>query len=168
MKRLPDEAVNRMQPPAEVRDEMTRPDPQKPEGCAKVPTPQPQKKGVPTSPEPGTPAAELQRLYSEYIRLFPEGQPIGPEEEENTPKKQQALADLLPVKSVGVQGDERTYREVCTLRAVTSQDAMTADWYRMPYDVLQRASSRICNEVSAVNRVLYDISSKPPATIEWE
>lgn len=80
----------------------------------------------------------------------------------------QALADLLPVKSVGVQGDERTYREVCTLRAVTSQDAMTADWYRMPYDVLQRASSRICNEVSAVNRVLYDISSKPPATIEWE
>ncbi len=80
----------------------------------------------------------------------------------------QALADLLPVKSVGVQGDERTYREVCTLRAVTSEDAMTADWYRMPYDVLQKAASRICNEVSGVNRVLYDISSKPPATIEWE
>lgn len=80
----------------------------------------------------------------------------------------QALADLLPVKSVGVQGDERTYREVCTLRAVTSEDAMTADWYHMPYDVLQRASTRICNEVSGVNRVLYDVSSKPPATIEWE
>ena len=80
----------------------------------------------------------------------------------------QALADLLPVRSVGVQGDERTYREVCTLRAVTSEDAMTADWYHMPYDVLQRASTRICNEVSGVNRVLYDISSKPPATIEWE
>ena len=80
----------------------------------------------------------------------------------------QALADLLPVKSVGVQGDERTYREVCTLRAVTSEDAMTADWYRMPYDVLQRAASRICNEVPGVNRVLYDISSKPPATIEKE
>ncbi|MBO8435529.1 MAG: glutamine-hydrolyzing GMP synthase [Spirochaetes bacterium] len=80
----------------------------------------------------------------------------------------QALADLLPVKSVGVQGDERTYREVCTLRAVTSEDAMTADWYRMPYDVMQKASSRICNEVPGVNRVLYDITSKPPATIEWE
>ena len=80
----------------------------------------------------------------------------------------QALADLLPVKSVGVQGDERTYREVCTLRAVTSEDAMTADWFRMPYDVLQKAAVRICNEVSGVNRVLYDITSKPPATIEWE
>ena len=80
----------------------------------------------------------------------------------------QALADLLPVKSVGVQGDERTYREVCTLRAVTSEDAMTADWYRMPYDVLQRAAVRICNEVRGVNRVLYDITSKPPGTIEWE
>ncbi len=80
----------------------------------------------------------------------------------------QALADLLPVKSVGVQGDERTYREVCTLRAVTSEDAMTADWYRMPYDVLQKCASRICNEVKGVNRVLYDITSKPPGTIEWE
>ncbi len=80
----------------------------------------------------------------------------------------QALADLLPVKSVGVQGDGRTYREVCTLRAVTSEDAMTADWFRFPYEVLQICSSRICNEVSGVNRVLYDITSKPPGTIEWE
>jgi len=80
----------------------------------------------------------------------------------------QALACLLPVKSVGVQGDERTYREVCSLRAVTSEDAMTADWYRMPPEVLQNAASRICNEVAGVNRVLYDITSKPPGTIEWE
>ncbi|MDD4258324.1 MAG: glutamine-hydrolyzing GMP synthase [Sphaerochaetaceae bacterium] len=80
----------------------------------------------------------------------------------------QALACLLPVKSVGVQGDERTYREVCSLRAVTSEDAMTADWFRFPPEVLQRAASRICNEVAGVNRVLYDITSKPPGTIEWE
>ncbi|MDA3822899.1 MAG: hypothetical protein PF450_09870 [Bacteroidales bacterium] len=80
----------------------------------------------------------------------------------------QALATLLPVKSVGVQGDERTYEEVCTLRAVTSEDAMTADWFNFPPEVLQVASSRICNEVEKVNRVLYDITSKPPGTIEWE
>ena len=80
----------------------------------------------------------------------------------------QALACLLPVKSVGVQGDQRTYEEVCSLRAVTSEDAMTADWYRFPPEVLERAANRICNEVSGVNRVLYDITSKPPGTIEWE
>ena len=80
----------------------------------------------------------------------------------------QALACLLPVKSVGVQGDERTYEEVCSLRAVTSEDAMTADWFPFPPEVLQRASTRICNEVAKVNRVLYDITSKPPGTIEWE
>jgi len=80
----------------------------------------------------------------------------------------QALACLLPVKSVGVQGDERTYEEVCSLRAVTSEDAMTADWFRFPPEVLQRVSNRICNEVPGVNRVLYDVTSKPPGTIEWE
>jgi GMP synthase (glutamine-hydrolysing) len=80
----------------------------------------------------------------------------------------QALACLLPVKSVGVQGDERTYEEVCSLRAVTSEDAMTADWYRFPPEVLQAAANRICNEVERVNRVLYDITSKPPGTVEWE
>lgn len=80
----------------------------------------------------------------------------------------QALVCLLPVRSVGVQGDERTYEEVCSLRAVTSEDAMTADWFRFPPEILQRVSNRICNEVQHINRVLYDVSSKPPATIEWE
>jgi GMP synthase (glutamine-hydrolysing) len=80
----------------------------------------------------------------------------------------QALVCLLPVRSVGVQGDERTFEEVCSLRAVTSEDAMTADWFRFPPEVLQRASNRICNEVKHINRVLYDVTSKPPGTIEWE
>jgi GMP synthase (glutamine-hydrolysing) len=80
----------------------------------------------------------------------------------------QALVCLLPVRSVGVQGDERTYEEVCSLRAVTSEDAMTADWFRFPPEVLQRTANRICNEVKHINRVLYDITSKPPGTIEWE
>jgi GMP synthase (glutamine-hydrolysing) len=80
----------------------------------------------------------------------------------------QALVCLLPVRSVGVQGDERTYEEVCSLRAVTSEDAMTADWFRFPPEVLQRVANRICNEVKHINRVLYDVTSKPPGTIEWE
>jgi GMP synthase (glutamine-hydrolysing) len=80
----------------------------------------------------------------------------------------QAFAVLLPVQTVGVMGDERTYEHVCGLRAVTSTDGMTADWYPMPYDVLARISNRIINEVRGINRVVYDISSKPPATIEWE
>ncbi|HEY0023852.1 MAG TPA: glutamine-hydrolyzing GMP synthase [Longimicrobium sp.] len=80
----------------------------------------------------------------------------------------QAFAVLLPVRSVGVMGDERTYENVCALRAVTSRDGMTADWYPFPHDVLARISTRIINEVTGINRVCYDISSKPPATIEWE
>ena len=80
----------------------------------------------------------------------------------------QAGAILLPVKSVGVMGDERTYESCVALRAVTSTDGMTADWVHLPYDFLAKMSNDIINRVKGINRVVYDISSKPPATIEWE
>jgi GMP synthase (glutamine-hydrolysing) len=81
---------------------------------------------------------------------------------------QQAFAVLLPVQSVGVMGDDRTYQDVIAIRAVTTDDFMTADWFHMPYDVMERISTRITNGVRGVNRVVYDVSSKPPSTIEWE
>ena len=80
----------------------------------------------------------------------------------------QAFAVILPVKTVGVMGDGRTYDHVCALRAVTSTDGMTADFYPFPHDFLGRVATRIINEVRGINRVVYDVTSKPPGTIEWE
>ena len=93
----------------------------------------------------------------------------GPERSRDcTIKVWQAGVMLLPVQSVGVMGDERTYENCVALRAVTSTDGMTADWVHLPYDFLAKVSNDIINRVKGINRVVYDISSKPPATIEWE
>ena len=80
----------------------------------------------------------------------------------------QSFAILLPIKTVGIMGDSRTYENVIAIRAVNSTDEMTADWAHLPYDLLGRISNRVINEVKGINRVVYDISSKPPGTIEWE
>ena len=80
----------------------------------------------------------------------------------------QAFAILVPIKTVGVMGDKRTYENLIALRAVTSEDGMTADWFKMPNQTLQKVSTKIINNVEGVNRVVYDITSKPPGTIEWE
>ena len=80
----------------------------------------------------------------------------------------QAFCVLIPSKTVGVMGDARTYESIIALRAVTSLDGMTADWYKMPFEVLNKVSSEIINNVNGVNRVVYDITTKPPGTIEWE
>jgi GMP synthase (glutamine-hydrolysing) len=122
-------------------------------------------------PGPGLAIRVLGEISSERLDVLREADAIVQDEIRGAGLERevwQAFAVLLPVRTVGVMGDFRTYANVVALRAVTSQDAMTADWARLPYDVLERISSRIINEVKGVNRVVYDISSKPPSTIEWE
>ena len=122
-------------------------------------------------PGPGLAVRIIGEVTKERLDVLREADAIMQEEMEKFDGYRgiwQSFAVLLPVKSVGVMGDERTYENTCALRIVTSQDAMTADWAKMPYDILGRISNRIINEVKGVNRVVYDISSKPPSTIEWE
>jgi GMP synthase (glutamine-hydrolysing) len=122
-------------------------------------------------PGPGLGIRVLGDITPERVAVLQKADAIYIEEIRNAglyDKIWQAFAVLLPVQSVGVMGDERTYENVCALRAVTSTDGMTADWFPMPYDVLSKMSSRIINEVRGINRVVYDITSKPPGTIEWE
>ena len=122
-------------------------------------------------PGPGLAIRVLGEVTPDRLDLLREADAVVQEEVHTAGLEQQlwqAFAVLLPVKTVGVMGDFRTYANVIALRAVTSQDAMTADWARLPYDLLGAISNRIINEVKGVNRVVYDISSKPPSTIEWE
>ena len=122
-------------------------------------------------PGPGLAVRIIGEITGERLSLLREADAIMIEEIKKAGlyrKIWQAFAVLLPVKSVGVMGDERTYENVVALRAVTSTDGMTADWAEMPHSVLGKISSRIINEIKGINRVVYDISSKPPSTIEWE
>jgi GMP synthase (glutamine-hydrolysing) len=122
-------------------------------------------------PGPGLAVRILGEVTKERLAMLKEADYIAIEEIKRAGLYRdiwQAFVVLLPVHSVGVMGDERTYENVVTVRAVTSMDGMTADWFRFPHDVLARISNRIINEVRGVNRVVYDISSKPPSTIEWE
>ncbi len=122
-------------------------------------------------PGPGLAIRCLGDITEEKLSILREADAIFIEELRSSDQYDQvwqAFAVILPVKTVGVMGDERTYDRVIAIRAVGSRDGMTADWSRLPYEVLGRVSTRIINEVRGINRVVYDISSKPPATIEWE
>ena len=122
-------------------------------------------------PGPGLAIRILGDITAEKIAILQEVDAIfinGLKAHQLYDKVWQAGAILLPVNSVGVMGDERTYEKCVALRAVESTDGMTADWVNLPYEFLQKISNEIINKVKGVNRVVYDISSKPPATIEWE
>ncbi len=122
-------------------------------------------------PGPGLAIRVLGEVSEDRLDLLREADAIVQEEVRTAGLERelwQAFAVLLPVRTVGVMGDFRTYAQVIALRAVMSQDAMTADWARLPYDLLGRISNRIINEVKGINRVVFDVSSKPPSTIEWE
>ncbi len=122
-------------------------------------------------PGPGLAVRILGDITAERLRVLREADTIVVSEMKASDwyyKVWQSFAVLLPIKSVGVMGDERTYEDTCAVRVVESQDGMTADWVRLPYDLLARISSRIVNEVKGINRCVFDITSKPPGTIEWE
>jgi GMP synthase (glutamine-hydrolysing) len=122
-------------------------------------------------PGPGLAVRILGEVTPDRVALLQEADAIVIEEMRRADlydKVWQSFAVLLPVSTVGVMGDNRTYDNALAIRAVESLDGMTADWARLPYEVLQRISSRIVSEVRGINRVVYDISSKPPSTIEWE
>ena len=122
-------------------------------------------------PGPGLAIRIIGKITKEKLHLLQECDAIVLEEIRNAGLYEdiwQSFAVLSDNRTVGVMGDYRTYGYVCAIRAVSSDDAMTADWVRLPYDLLAQISSRIVNEVTGVNRVVYDITSKPPGTIEWE
>jgi GMP synthase (glutamine-hydrolysing) len=122
-------------------------------------------------PGPGLAVRIVGEVTADRVALIQDADEIVVSEIKNAGLYQkiwQSFAVLLPVKSVGVMGDQRTYAYTCAIRAVHSEDGMTADWVPLPYEVLKTISSRIVNEVRGINRVVYDITSKPPGTIEWE